>query len=77
VSVLRRGLDRAAPLVLLAGLFIAIAGGFTDVTSLGRSGIPTTLPADLARATVMTALGVGLGLAAAGGLRLRIPERAG
>ena len=75
VWVLRRGLDRGAPLVLLAGLFLALAGGLTDVTALGRSGIPTTLPLDLARATVMTALGAGLGLAAVGGRRLRVPER--
>ncbi len=74
--VVRRGLERAAPLVLVAGLVVAIAGGLADVTALGRSGIPTTLPADLARTTVMVALGAGLGLAAVGGLRLRISERA-
>lgn len=74
ISVLRRGLDRAAPLVLVAGLFVALAGGLADVTALARSGIPTTLAPDLARATVMLALGAGLGLAAVGGLRLRVPD---
>ncbi|HEU5300747.1 MAG TPA: hypothetical protein VFW06_00780 [Acidimicrobiia bacterium] len=74
ISVLRRGLDRAAPLVLVAGLFVALAGGLADVTALARSGIPTTLASDLARATVMLALGAGLGLAAVGGLRLRVPD---
>ncbi|MFO7590474.1 MAG: hypothetical protein R6X23_06195 [Acidimicrobiia bacterium] len=75
ISVLRRGLDRAAPQVLIAGLFVALAGGLADVTALARSGIPTTLAPDLARATVMLALGAGLGLAAVGGLRLRVPGR--
>lgn len=75
VLALRHGLDRAAPLVLVAGLFVALAGGLADVTALARSGIPTTLAPDVARTTVMVALGAGLGLAAVGGLRLRIPER--
>ena len=76
VAVVGRGADRAAPLVLASGLFLALAGGLADVTVFQRSGIPTTLTPDLARLTVMIALGAGLGLAVAGGLRLRISERA-
>jgi hypothetical protein len=70
----RRGLHAAAPLVLLAGLFVAIAGGLADLSVLTRSQVPTTLPYDVARATVAAALGLGIGLAIAGALRLR-PER--
>lgn len=76
VAVLRQGLDRAAPLVLLAGIFVALAGGLADVGALVHSGIPSTLAPGAVRATVMVALGAGLGLATVGGLRLRIPERA-
>ena len=61
----------AAPLVMLAGLFVAIAGGFADLAVLTRSQVPTTLPYDLARTTVAVALGLGIGLAVAGALRLR------
>jgi hypothetical protein len=69
----RRGVHGAAPLVLVAGLFVAIAGGLGDVTTLSRSQLPTTLTYDLARAIVATAIGLGVGLAVAGALRLR-PE---
>ena len=49
VWLLRRGLDAAAPLVLVAGLFLALAGGLADVTVLTRSQLPTTLPASRPR----------------------------
>jgi len=74
VWLLRRGLDAAAPLVLVAGLFLALAGGLADVTVLTRSQLPTTLPDAAARLVVTLALGLGLGLAGAGALRLR-PQR--
>jgi len=74
VWLLRRGLDAAAPLVLVAGLFLALAGGLADVTVLTRSQLPTTLPDSAARLVVSLALGLGLGLAGAGALRLR-PQR--
>ena len=70
----RRGLHAAAPLVLIAGLFVAIAGGLADVSVLTRSQLPTTLPNVVARATVAVARGLGGGLAVVGALRLR-PER--
>jgi hypothetical protein len=74
VWLLRRGLDAAAPLVLVAGLFLALAGGLADVTVLTRSQLPSTLPGGAARLVVTFALGLGLGLAGAGALRLR-PQR--
>jgi hypothetical protein len=71
----KRGLDAAAPLVLLAGLFVAIAGGLADVSVLTRSQVPTTFPYDLARSTVAAALGLGIGLTVAAALRLRSERR--
>ena len=71
----RRGLHAAAPLVLMAGLFVALAGGLADVSVLTRSQLPTTLSYDLARALVAAALGLGVGLAIAGALRLRPDPR--
>jgi hypothetical protein len=71
VWVLRRGVHAAAPLLLVAGLFVGIAGGLTDLTELTRSQLPTTLPLAVARACVALALGLGIGLAVTGGLRLR------
>lgn len=74
VWLLRRGIDAAAPLVLVAGLFLALAGGLADVTVLTRSQLPTTLPGSTARLLVTLALGLGLGLAGVGALQLR-PRR--
>jgi hypothetical protein len=71
VWLLRRGLHAAAPLLLITGLFVAIAGGLTDLTELTRSHLPTTLPVTVARTCVALALGLGVGLALTGGLRLR------
>jgi hypothetical protein len=71
VWVLRRGVHAAAPLVIVAGLFVAIAGGLADLSVLSRSQLPTTLPVDVARLAVAAALGLGVGLAVVGALRLR------
>jgi hypothetical protein len=67
----RRGGDPAVPLVLLAAIFLCVAGGLADVTTLGHSQLPTTLPGTLARALVAVTLGGGAGLAVAAALRLR------
>jgi hypothetical protein len=75
VWLLQRGLHAAAPLVLIAGLFLGLAGGLADVSVLTRSQLPTTLPYGIARAIVAVALGLGAGLTIAGALRLR-PEPA-
>jgi hypothetical protein len=69
--VVRRGVHAAAPLLLLTGLFLALAGGLADVTTLYRSQLPTTLPNTLARLEVAVTIGLGAGIAIVGGWRLR------
>jgi hypothetical protein len=73
----RRGARAAVPVALLAGLFLALAGGLADVTTLSRSQVPTTLPAWLDRLSVAVTIGAGLGLAVAAGLELRRERREG
>jgi len=63
----------ATPSVLVAGLFLAVAGGFADLTTLTRSQVPTTLGPVVARSTVAVAIGLGVGLATAAGMRIRRP----
>jgi hypothetical protein len=58
---------------LIAGLFVLVAGGLADVTTLTRSQLPSTLPDDVARLTVTVALGLGAGLVVAAATRLRPP----
>ncbi len=70
--LVRRGVRATAPLLLLAGLFLALAGGLADVTELYRSQLPTTLPHVFARLEVATVLGLGTGIAVVGALRLRV-----
>jgi hypothetical protein len=67
----RKGAESAVPLVLVASLFLFVAGGLADVTTLGKSQLPSTLPGDLARLLVTLTLGLGAGLGAAAALRLR------
>jgi hypothetical protein len=69
----RRDPWAATPAVLIAGLFVFVAGGLADVTTLTRSQLPTTLPDGVARLTVTIALGLGLGLVVAAAFRLRPP----
>jgi hypothetical protein len=73
IWLLQRDPRDATPLVLVAGLFLFIAGGLADITNLTRSQLPTTLPTGLARLTVAAALGLGLGLMVIAALRLRPP----
>ena len=40
----RRDAWAATPAVLIAGLFVLVAGGLADITTLTRSQLPTTLP---------------------------------
>jgi hypothetical protein len=61
------------PLVLVATIFLFVAGGLADVTSLGNSQVPTTLPAWTARVLVSVTMGLGAGLALAAAFRLRPP----
>lgn len=75
VWLTRRDPRDATPIVLVAGLFLFVAGGLADLTSLTRSQLATTLPDGIARATVAIALGVGFGLMVTAALRLRPPPR--
>lgn len=70
VWVARRGTTAAAPIVLVAGLFLVLGGGLADITVLSKSQIPSTFSPLIARLTVTLALGLGLGLTLAGALRL-------
>ena len=40
----RRDTDSAMPLILIAAIFLFVAGGLADVSTLGHSQIPTTFP---------------------------------
>jgi hypothetical protein len=72
----RRDTESAMPLVLIAAIFLFVAGGLADVSTLGHSLVPTTFPTLVARLLVSCDLGLGAGLAAAAALRLRQPLRA-
>jgi hypothetical protein len=72
----RRSVYSAAPLLVIAGIFAAVAGGVADLPALSHAWIPTRLDPTLARTLVAIALGVGTGVAVVGGLRLRAPRPA-
>ncbi len=67
----RRGGYAAVPYALCAGLFLAIAGGLADLTTLSRSQLPTTLPEWTTRLVVALVLGLGGAVTAIAALRLR------
>jgi hypothetical protein len=69
----RKGGEAAVPLVLVATIFLFVAGGLADVTTLGHSQVPSTFSAAFARLLVTITLGLGAGLAAAAAVRLRPP----
>jgi hypothetical protein len=71
----RKGTWAATPAVLVAGLFVFIAGGLANLTSLSRSQLPTQLTPWIARVNVavMLALGFALLVSAAWRLRLSTP----
>src|SRR6185295_12955346 len=48
----RKGAESAVPLVLVATIFLFVAGGLADVTTLGNSQVPSTLSPALARLLV-------------------------
>ena len=62
----RRSVYSAAPLLIIAGLFTAVAGGFADLPVLSHAWIPSRLDPTLARTLVAVALGVGTGVAVVG-----------
>ena len=69
----RKGVEAAVPIVLVATIFLFVAGGLADVTTLGNSQVPSTFSAGFARLLVTVTLGLGAGLAAAAAFRLRPP----
>jgi hypothetical protein len=69
----RKGVESAVPLVLVATIFLFVAGGLADVTTLFNSQVPSTFSATFARVLVTLTLGLGAGLAAAAAVRLRPP----
>jgi hypothetical protein len=71
----RRDPWAAMPAVLIAGLFLLVAGGLADLTTLTRSQVPSTLGPGAARLTVTIALGIGTGLVIAAAWRLRAVRR--
>lgn len=73
VQLARRGLRTAAPLLVFAGLFVAIAIGLADMSALSKSQLPTDLSPALDRLTVALALGGGFGVA--GGAALHVADR--
>jgi hypothetical protein len=76
VWVARRGAVAAAPGVLVAALFLLVAGGLADIPSLSHSQIPTTFSPAVTRTLVTVLLGGGAGLAITAALRLRLPPAA-
>lgn len=71
----RKGVESAVPIVLVATIFLFVAGGLADVTTLGNSQIPSTFSAWFARLLVALTLGLGAGLALAAAFRLRPPPQ--
>jgi hypothetical protein len=68
----RRGVDAAVPFVLVASVFLLVAGGLADISTLGHSQVPSSLAPVLARVTVACTIGLGIGLATTAALRLRV-----
>jgi hypothetical protein len=64
VGPLQRGKEGALVGAGVAGLFIALFSGLSDLGTLASSQVPSTLPAAAARAGVAIALGIGVGLGA-------------
>ncbi len=72
----RKGVESAVPLVLVATIFLFVAGGLADVTTLGNSQIPEHASRGRSRASWSSVtLGLGAGLALAAAFRLRPTRR--
>jgi hypothetical protein len=71
--------EASRPYLLLAAIFLALAGAAPDLPSLTRSQLPTGLDPTLTRVAIATTLGLGIGMAIAAllGRQLRIPATAG
>ncbi len=71
VWLARRGVWSAAPMLVLAGLFVFVSGGAADLATLSHAFVPSRLDPALARVLVTLALGLGIGTAIVGLTRLR------
>ena len=71
VWVARRGVWSAAPVLVLAGLFVFVSGGAADLSTLSHAFVPSRLDPVVARVLVALALGLGAGTAIVGLTRLR------
>jgi hypothetical protein len=71
--------EAARPYLLLAAIFLSLAGAAPDLPSLARSQVPSGLDPTLTRAAIAATLGLGVGMAIAAllGRQLRIPALAG
>jgi hypothetical protein len=67
----RRGVESAVPVVLIAAIFLFVAGGLADVATLGHSQVPSTYGPGFTRLLVTITLGLGAGLTIAAAWRLR------
>ena len=67
----RKGAESAVPVVLIAAIFLFVAGGLADVATLGHSQIPSTYGPGFTRLLVTVTLGLGAGLTIAAAWRLR------
>ena len=65
-------MDAAVPFVLIAAIFLLVAGGLADISTLGHSQVPSSLDPTVARVAVALTIGLGTGLALAAALRLRV-----
>lgn len=72
-------LEAGRTFMLLAAIFLALAGAAPDVAALARSQLPTGIDPVLARAAISATLGLGVGmlLAALLGRQFRTPQLAG
>jgi hypothetical protein len=78
VVFVRRGADHAAPIALIGGVFLLLAGGLADVTSLSHSQVPTTIAPWLDRLAIAFVIGVGAGVSAVAAFHLpKAPPRRG
>jgi hypothetical protein len=70
--IVRRGVESSVPFVLVASVFLLVAGGLADVSTIGHSQVPSSLPPTVARVAVALTIGLGVGLTVAAGWRLRV-----
>ncbi len=68
--IVRKGIHAAAPMLLVAGVFVFLGSGLANVLSLARAHVPSDLTPGADRAAIMFAIGLGAGLIAIGARRL-------